>query len=149
MSADEQELQRLMVEMRILEGTMESLRSRMNLVAATLNDLNLASMTLEGIGKEKVDASIYVPVGGGSYIKARLESTDKIIYGVGAGVSIEKTIEEVKESTSNRISQLNKTRQSLEQQLSQVLKKADEDQNRLRELSEKLQRRSGIGAPNV
>lgn len=149
MSADEQELQRLMVEMRILEGTMESLRSRMNLVAATLNDLNLASMTLEGIGKEKVDASIYVPVGGGSYIKARLESTDRIIYGVGAGVSMEKTIEEVKESTSNRISQLNKTRQSLEQQLSQVLKKADEDQNRLRELSEKLQRRSGIGAPNV
>jgi prefoldin alpha subunit len=149
MSADEQELQRLMVEMRILEGTMESLRSRMNLVAATLNDLNLASMTLEGIGKEKVDASIYVPVGGGSYIKARLESTDKIIYGVGAGVSVEKTIEEVKESTSNRISQLNKTRQSLEQQLSQVLKKADEDQNRLRELSEKMQRRSGIGAPNV
>ena len=149
MSADEQELQRLMVEMRILEGTMESLRSRMNLVAATLNDLNLASMTLEGIGKEKVDASIYVPVGGGSYIKARLESTDRIIYGVGAGVSVEKTIEEVKESTSNRISQLNKTRQSLEQQLSQVLKKADEDQNRLRELSEKLQRRSGIGAPNV
>lgn len=149
MSADEQELQGLMVELRILEGTMESLRSRLNLVAATLNDLNLASMTLEGIGKEKVDASIYVPIGGGSSIKARLESTDKIIYGVGAGVSIEKTIEEVKESTSNRISQLNKTRQSLEQQLSQVLKKADEDQNRLRELSEKLQRRSGIGAPNV
>lgn len=149
MSADEQELQGLMVELRILEGTMESLRSRMNLVAATLNDLNLASMTLEGIGKEKVDASIYVPIGGGSSIKARLESTDKIIYGVGAGVSIEKTIEEVKESTSNRISQLNKTRQSLEQQLSQVLKKADEDQNRLRELSEKMQRRSGIGAQNV
>lgn len=149
MSADEQELQRLMVELRILEGTMESLRSRINLVAATLNDLSLASMTLEGVGKEKVDASIYVPIGGGSSIKARLESTDKIIYGVGAGVSIEKTIEEVKESTSNRISQLNKTRQSLEQQLSQVLKKADEDQNRLRELSEKLQRRPGIGAPNV
>jgi len=140
MSADEQELQRLMVELRILEGTIESLRSRISLVAATLNDLNLANMTLEGIEKEKVDSSIYVPIGGGSYIKARLESTDKIIYGVGAGVSIEKTIEEVKESTSNRISQLNKTRQSLEQQLSQVLNKVDEDQNRLRELSEKLQR---------
>jgi prefoldin alpha subunit len=140
MSEDEQELQRLMAELRILEGTMESLRSRISLVAATLNDLNLASMTLEGIEEEKVDASIYVPIGGGSYIKARLESTDKIIYGVGAGVSMEKTIGEVKESTSNRISQLNKTRQSLEQRLSQVLDKVDEDQNRLRELSEKLQR---------
>ncbi|MDH5440842.1 MAG: prefoldin subunit alpha [Candidatus Bathyarchaeota archaeon] len=140
MSADEQELQRLMVELRVLEGTIESLRSRISLVAATLNDLNLANMTLEGIAKEKVDSSIYVPIGGGSYIKARLESTDEIIYGVGAGVSIVKTIEVVKESTSNRISQLNKTRQSLEQQLSQVLNKVDEDQNRFRELSEKLQR---------
>lgn len=149
MSADEEELRRLMVELRILEGTVESLRSRINLVNATLNDLNLANMTLGGIEKEKVDASAFVPIGGGSYVKARLESTDKIIYGVGAGVTIEKTIEEVKESISNRISQLSRTRRSLEQQLSQVLSKMAEDQDRFRELTAKMEQGAGARAPNV
>jgi len=149
MSADEEELRRLMVELRILEGTVESLRSRINLIDAALNDLNLASMTLEGIEKEKVNSSIFVPIGGGSYIKAKLESTDKIIYGVGAGIAIEKTIKEVKESISNRISELNRTRRSLEQQLTQVLRKAEEDQNRFRELTAKMEREARTGTSNV
>ncbi|MFQ6094937.1 MAG: prefoldin subunit alpha [Candidatus Bathyarchaeia archaeon] len=149
MSSDEEELRRLIVELRILEGTIESLRSRINLVNATLNDLNLANMTLGGIGKEKVNASTFVPIGGGSYVKAKLESTDKIIYGVGAGVAIEKTIGEVKESISNRISQLNRTRRSLEQQLSQVLRKMSEDQDRFRELTAKMERGTGARRINV
>ena len=149
MSADEEQLRRLIVELRILEGTIESLRSRINLVNATLNDLNLANTTLGGIEKEKTNASTFVPIGGGSYVKAKLESTDKIIYGVGAGVAIEKTIEEVKESISNRISQLSRTRRSLEQQLSQVISKMGEDQERFRELTAKMEQRAGARAPNV
>lgn len=147
MSKDEEELRRLAVELRILEGTVESLRSRMSFVSAALNELNLANMTLEGIEKEKIDAPLFVPIGGGSYVKARLESAEKILYGVGSGVAIEKTIEEAKEGVSNRISELNKTRMSLEQQLAQVLRKIEEDQNRFRELAGKLEKEAG--ASNV
>jgi len=143
MSEDEEELRRLIVELRILEGTAESLRSRVNFVNIALNELTLANMASEGIEKETADASILVPIGGGSYIKARLESPDKIIYGVGAGVAIEKTIKEAREGVSNRISELNRTRTSLEQQLTQILRKMEEDQNRLRELSSKLEREAG------
>lgn len=147
MSRNEEELRRLAVELRILEGTVESLRTRMNFVNAALNELNLSSKTLEGIEKEKIDAHLFVPIGGGSYVKATLESADKIIYGVGAGVAIEKTIGEAKEGVSNRISELNKTSISLEQQLGQVLRKIEEDQNRFRELASKLEREAG--ASNV
>ena len=144
MSQDEEELRRLIVELRILEGTAESLRSRVNFVNIALNELNVASMASEGIEKEQTDAPLLVPIGGGSYIKARLESPDKIIYGVGAGVAIEKTIKEAREGVSNRISELNRTKVSLEQQLTQVLRKMDEDQNRFRELTSKLERQAGV-----
>lgn len=147
MSENEEELRRLAVELRILEGTVESLRTRMNFVNAALNELNLSNKTLEGIEKEEIDANLFVPIGGGSYVKARLESADKIIYGVGAGVAIEKTIREAKEGVSNRISELNKTSISLEQQLGQVLRKIEEDQNRFRELASKLE--GEAGASNV
>lgn len=147
MSEAEEELRRIAVELRFLETTAESLRSRINFVSAALNELNLANMTLEGIEKEKANASLFVPVGGGSYIKARLDGADKILYGVGAGVAIEKTIKESKEGVSNRISELNKTITSLEQQLIQVFRKMEEDQNKARELASRLE--TETGASNV
>ena len=133
----EDEVRRLIVELRILESTAEYLQSRLNLVNTALTELNLASMSLDGIEKKDSD-SIFVPIGGGSYIKARLEDTDKVVYGIGAGVAIEKTIREAKEDIANRIAELNKMKAAIEQQLSQVLSRIQESQNRLQELTASL-----------
>ncbi len=136
--SEEEEARRLIAELRILEGTAESLQARMNYANVFLNELGSANMTLEGLEKEEKDASLFVPIGGGSYIKAKLEDKNKVVYGVGAGVSIEKTLVEAKEGISNRISEINKTRLSLEQQLTQILRRIQEDQNRLQALSSTL-----------
>ena len=116
----EDEIRRLMAELRILETTAEYLQARINFVNAALTELNLANMSLEGIEKKESNL-IFVPIGGGSYVKARLEETDKIVYGVGAGIAIEKTIKDAKEDIAVRIAELNKTKTALEQQLNQVL----------------------------
>lgn len=135
----EDEVRRLIVELRILENTAEYLQARVNFVNAALTELNLASMSLEGIEKKESD-SIFVPIGGGSYVKAKLEDTDRVIYGIGAGVSIEKPIKEAKEDIANRIAELNRAKAALEQQLNQVLTRLQEGQNRLQELTSMLRR---------
>jgi len=139
--SSEEDIRRLAVELRLLETTVESLRSRINFVNAAFAELNLANKTLEGFEKEEKDAPLFVPIGGGSYIKAKLEDTDKVVYGVGAGIAIEKTLKEAKEGIANRISELEKTRRSLEQQLAQVLRRIEEDQTRFQELTAELRRR--------
>lgn len=144
----EDEIRRLIVELTVLENTAEYLRSRINLVNAAIAELNLAGMSLEGIEKKDSDL-IFVPIGGGSYIKARLEDTDKIVYGIGAGISVEKPIKEAKEGVENRLSELNKARVALEQQLNQVLIKIQEGQNRLKELSAMLEEKSEREGRNV
>jgi len=137
-SSDQEAFQRLSVELRILDGTAETLQARLNLVNAALTELNFARMTLEGVDKETPDASLFVPIGGGSFIKAKLESTDKVIVGAGAGVSIERTMAEAKQTVQNRISELEKTRTSLQQQFMQVVDRIQEDREKLQELSVKL-----------
>jgi prefoldin alpha subunit len=137
----------LAVELQILEGTAETLQSRLNLVNAALTELNIARMTLEGVEKETPDAPLFVPVGGGSFIKARLDSNDKVVVGVGAGVSIERSAVEAKETLQNRVSELEKSRTALQQQLVQVVGRIQEDRERLQDLSVKLGqagRRSGV-----
>jgi prefoldin alpha subunit len=146
-SSEEEFFRRLVVELRILEGTAEELQSRVNLVNAALTELRVSSMTLEGLEKEKTDAQLFVPIGGGSFVKAKLESADKVIVGIGADVALERTMKEAKENLGNRISELEKTRTSLGQQLAQVVEKIREDRARLEELTAKL--REGERAEGV
>ena len=147
MSSEEEFFRRLVVELRMLEGTAEALQSRVNLVNAALTELRVASMTLNGIEKEKKDAQLFVPIGGGSYVKARLGSADKIIVGIGADVALERTMKEAKENLGNRIAELEKTRTSLGQQFAQVVEKIREDRTKLEELTAKL--REGEQAKGV
>jgi len=146
-SSEEEFFRRLVVELRILEGTAEELQSRVNLVNAALTELRVSSMTLEGLEKEKTDAQLFVPIGGGSFVKAKLESADKVIVGIGAEVALERTMKEAKENLGNRISELEKTRTSLGQQFAQVVEKIREDRTRLEELTAKL--REGERAEGV
>ena len=147
MSSEEEFFCRLVVELRMLEGTAEALRSRVNLVNAALTELRVASMTLNGLEKEKKDAQLFVPIGGGSYVKARLGSADKVIVGIGADVALERTMKEAKENLGNRIAELEKTRTTLGQQFAQVVEKIREDRTKLEELTAKL--REGEQAKGV
>ena len=138
MSSEEETYRRLAVELRLLEGTAEALQSRINLVNAALTELRIASFTLEGIEKEKEDSSLFVPIGGGSYIKAKLQSADKIIVGMGAGVATERTIKEARGNLEKRIGELEKTGTTLQQQLTQVIGRIQDGRSKLQELTVKL-----------
>lgn len=138
MSSEEETFRRLAVELRLLEGTAEALQSRINLVNAALTEFRIANVTLEGIEKEKENSSLFVPIGGGSYIKAKLESSDKLIVGMGAGVATERTVKEARGNLERRIGELEKTRNTLEQQLTQVIGKIQDGRSKLQELTAKL-----------
>ena len=138
MSSEEETLRRLAVEIRILEGTAEAVQSRINLLNATLAELRIASMTLEGVEKEKEGAPLFVPIGGGSYVKAKLESADTVIVGIGAGVAIERTIKEARENLGNRLAEFEKMRTTFQQQLTQVIEKIQDGRYRFQELTAKL-----------
>lgn len=134
MSRDE-ELRKLLVETQFLEATAESLQSRINFVNAALADLRIARMSMEGLMKEKKDTQLIVPIGGGSYIKVRLDESDLVIAGIGANVAVEKPLPDALERIKNRIEELEKTARTLREQLTQVALKINDNRTKLRELA--------------
>ncbi len=127
----EEELRRLSMEMRYLEQTADALQQRISMVNAAINDLNYANMTLDGIEKEKENSEMLVPIGGGSYVKAKLADPDKIIVGMGSGVSVEKTLAQAKVDLKERLDELEKTMLSAQQQFSQVAERINSGRGRL------------------
>jgi prefoldin alpha subunit len=133
-SKEEEELRKLSLEMRFLEQTAESLEQRISMVNAALTDLTYANMALESIEKEKENAELLVPIGGSSYIKVNLSSPDKVIVGMGANVSIEKTLPEAKAIVKERLEELEKTMRSAQQQFGQIAERINAGRSRVESL---------------
>ena len=146
-SKTEETLRKLSVEMRFLEQTAEAIQSRINMINAVITDLTYANMTLEGLEKEKENSELMVPIGGNSYIKARLANPNQVIVGMGAGISVEKTLQEAKDIIKNRLENLEKSRSNLQQQLAQVAEKMNEDKEKFDRLMAEL--REGKKPKNV
>ncbi|MGA2385382.1 MAG: prefoldin subunit alpha [Candidatus Bathyarchaeia archaeon] len=130
----EEELRKLSVEMRYLEQTADTLQQRISMVNAAITDLTYANMTLDGIEKEKENAELLVPIGGNSYVKAKIADTNKVIVGMGAGVSVEKTLPEARVTLKERLDDLEKTMNVAQQQFAQVAERINSGRGRLETL---------------
>ena len=122
------------MEMRYLEQTAETLQQRIGMINAAMTDLSYANLTLESMENEKENSELLVPIGGSSYIKVKLASNDKVIVGMGAGVSIEKTLPEAKAIVKERLDELERTMNSAQQQFAQVAERINAGRSRIESL---------------
>ena len=125
---------------------MEELQSRINMVNGALSELRVSSLTLDGLEEEKKGSQLFVPIGGGSYVKAKLEAADTVVVGIGADVAVERSVKEAKVELEARIAELEKSRDALREQFNQVVGRIQENRAQMEEVSAKLREgeRSGV-----
>lgn len=137
MASEEEQLRQGLVQQRVYEGSARALQARLEIINAAMNEFALASSTLEGIKSQKSDADALIPVGGGSFVRAKLADISKIVVGVGAGVAIEKPIDLSITEIKDRIADLDKARTTLQEQLNQTLIRLEENREKLNEIVKK------------
>jgi prefoldin alpha subunit len=136
---DEDIVRQLATEIRILEGSAATLQSRLDIVRSAINEIALAHATLDGLTKLQEGDDTLVPIGGGSYIRMKVADSKKLVMGIGAGTAMEKDVPSSLEELKGRVQELEKARNSIQQQLDQTLARYDQD----REALDQLLRRQG------
>src|SRR5262245_16298831 len=127
-------MRQLLVEIRMLEGSARILSSRLDIVTGALAETQTAKQTLEGTKDKGKDSEMLIPIGSGSFVKAKLTDSQHIIIGVGAGVCLEKTIDESIKDLNLRAGDLDKARISVTQQLNQIIGQTEDYRARLEDL---------------
>ena len=131
---EEDVVRQLATEIRLLEGSIGVLQSRLDIVRAAINEVTLAYNTLEGMKKVQDGEATLVPVGAGSYVRMQVADSKKLIMGIGAGVAVEKDVEGSVEELKGRLQELEKARTSIQQQLDQTATRYQQDREALEDL---------------
>jgi len=131
---EEDVVRQLAAEIRVLEGSIGLLQSRLDIVRAAINEVTLAHNTLDGITKLQKGESTLVPIGAGSYVRMQLEDSKKLVMGIGAGVAVEKDVESSVTELKGRLEELEKARTSLQQQLEQTAARYQQDRDALEDI---------------
>lgn len=139
------QMRQLLMDIRLLEGSARVLQSRLDIVTAALSETLTAISTLEGAKGKPGDTETLVPIGSGSFLRTKLSDVEKVIIGVGAGICIEKPIEDSMKDLRLRSSELERARTSVTQQLTQVVAQAEDYRTHINDLA----RRKGGGTVEI
>jgi prefoldin alpha subunit len=122
----QQQLEELSEKHQVYKHQAESISQQINVVGMTIKDVETALITITTLKDESAGIETLVPIGFGSFVKANLINTDTIVVGIGAGVSVEKNIDDAKSFLEKRKDELTKYQEQLN---NTVAKLAQELQN--------------------
>ncbi len=86
---DEEAVNALVVEVRMLESTYNELSARQNMLERIRLENRAALDALNGLGDKPAD-EVLMQIGGGAMLRSPAPSTDKVLISVGASVVLEK-----------------------------------------------------------
>ncbi|RLI09973.1 prefoldin subunit alpha [Candidatus Bathyarchaeota archaeon] len=134
----EDQLRRLVTELRLMQGSAEVLQQRLELLRSAMADLQVAESSLKALKDLEAGAPILVPMGGGTFVNANLGDLSKVIVGIGADVSVEMDLDGALEDVSARLAEVERAGQSVQQQLEQILGQMQAHQDGINRLSAEL-----------
>jgi prefoldin alpha subunit len=132
-TSDEEKVNSLVVEVRILENTFNELSARQNLLERALLENRSALEAMKALGEQKPD-EVLLQIGGGTLVKASPPSVDRVLVNVGSNVAIEKTREEATAMIESRTKQVEQSVISLINQRNQIAERLESDRQVLQTL---------------
>ncbi len=144
----EEEVRRLVSAYQQYQAQAEAIVRQISLTQLTVEGLDRALGAVEAMEKAEEGQDMLVPIGSGSFVHAKLASREKVVLNVGAGVSIEKTVADAKETLKVRKTEVAEGSKKLNEVLSKIDQEMQKIQAILGEYESQMQKQ-GPGSEQV
>jgi len=130
---DEKELQEKIVAYRMLESRIEGLAKQREEIANKLIEIQ---NTLNGLDEVEKSDEILFPIGAEAYVHGKITEKNKMIVEIGAGIAMEKTLEEAKQILTERKNNISKILENIQRDMISISSKMDDLGTDIQESSE-------------
>ena len=133
---DQKEIQEKVIRYQILEGRVQALMKRRDLLLTKMLEIDSTLNTIEEI-KKKTEKEMFLPLGSGVYVLGNLKKTKKMIVELGANIAIEESVEKAKKILEKRKNTLNTGLQAVEKEMTSLSNELLKLEPEIRALMEK------------
>jgi len=127
--AKDEEITRNLTLIEYYKQQLETIDLQLQYLQSTLAEYQRAKLTVEQLHDIDENSDVLIPVGAGTFINGALKSTSNILIGVGAGIVVEKTVDEAVAKLDDRMKRIQENLEKMAS-LGQKLQSDAEDLSR-------------------
>jgi prefoldin alpha subunit len=130
LSSEEERMNKLLLESRLLESTFNELTNRQGMLERMLIESRSSLETIKQVGSATTD-EVLVPVGAGALLRASPPKADKVLMSIGASVVVEKSREDAEKMLETRSKELEENIIAILTQRNQIAQRLEADRRAL------------------
>ncbi|MCL4436762.1 MAG: prefoldin subunit alpha [Thaumarchaeota archaeon] len=117
--SDEEKLQSMVYESRLLEGQYNELNQQQSFLLRAFAEVTAGRDALRGLG-ETAPTDILIPLGGGVFVKGTAPPPSQVLLGIGADIVVEKSREEALSFVEERLKEMENALAGLEARRNEI-----------------------------
>ncbi len=129
----QQDLQNLAMQHREHQKNAQTVQQQLNMVQMSIEDCIRAIGTLDDLSSADESLDAMFPIGSGSFIHGKVDKVDKVVVDVGAGISIEKSVEDAKDILNKRKAEFQKALERMNASLAKISQRIQSIESAIRE----------------
>jgi prefoldin alpha subunit len=134
--SDEEKLQSMVYESRLLEGQFNELNQQQSFLARAFAEVSAGREALRGLS-ENAPSEILIPLGGGIFVKGNAPPPSQVLLGIGADVVIERSREEALSFVEERLKEMENALAGIEARRNEVAKRINAQRMAINAIVEK------------
>jgi prefoldin alpha subunit len=146
LSSEEERMNELLVEVRMLESTFNELTNRQGMLERMLIESRASLETIRQIGSAATE-EVLIPVGAGVLMRGSPPKGDKVLVSIGASVVVEKSKEDAEKMLETRAKDLEENIITILTQRNQIAQRLDADRRTLQAFIDRQEQQAEQGQP--
>jgi prefoldin alpha subunit len=136
----EEEITRNLTLIEYYKQQLESIDIQLQYLQSTLADYQRAKITVGQLNTVDDNSELLIPVGAGTFVNGSLKNTSNVLIGVGAGIVIEKTVDEAVIKLEERIKRIQENLEKMVSLGQKIQSDAEELSRKTQQMMEETQR---------
>jgi prefoldin alpha subunit len=142
LSSEEERMNRLVLESRMLESTFNELTNRQGMLERMLIESRASMDTIKEVASATGD-EVLIPVGAGVLLRGSPPKSDKVLIGIGANVLVEKSKDAAEKMLEERSKNLEENIVTLLSQRNQIAQRLEADRRVLQAFIDAQEQQQG------
>lgn len=112
------------IELKMLDQQIQEMQQSLQQLETQRDEILSVQQALDELKLQEKGSDILVPVANGIFMKAKLDEADNLVLNVGAGVAVEKNVEQTQAILSRQRNEITSLEQEYSENLNKMVEKA-------------------------